>query len=96
MNTAKSTVTLDAPKTKVYGVRFTYLMVCETEGYTIEAESEDEAAEKAAACVTKDGFFDQEAFESAGGNCIDGSWGTLDGSDHNYALDDESIEEEAQ
>lgn len=77
-----------------FNVRFTYLMVCETKGYTIEAATEEEAAEKAAACITEDSFFDLAKFEAVGGNSGNGSWGTLDGTDYNYDFDEDSTEEE--
>lgn len=76
-------------------VRYVFSMVCETKGLTIEADSIEEAEELAEQALHNDGtsmYLDYGKFENLGGDTSVASWGTCDGTDHNYEL--ESVEEE--
>lgn len=61
-------------------------MSCSTRGYTITAKDKGDAHRKITACIDKDGQFDFQKFEEAGGKT--GSWDIENGTDHGYELTD--------
>jgi hypothetical protein len=63
-----------------YEVELGFSMRCVTRGWTIEAESAEEAERKAQEAIARDDF---DAFGGA-----DVRWDTMDGSDHDYAVID--------
>jgi hypothetical protein len=71
---------------KTFDFQVSFLMSCVTKGYTIRANDTADAQRKIAECIDKDGQFDFQKFEEAGGRT--GGWDIRNGTDHGYELTD--------
>ena len=68
-----------------FEVEMFFMMRCVTRGWTIEANSAEEAEEKACRCIDQYGQLDQQQIEQTGLKTE--SWDTLAGTDGDYELD---------
>lgn len=78
-----------------FNVQMFFSMRCHTNGYTIEADTKEEALRLVESCISKDGDWDARKFEIAGGDLSQAGWDTEDGSDHDYevTIDDITAED---
>lgn len=70
-----------------FKVDFRFKIEAITRDYTIEANSIEDAIEKASKAIDQYGYLKLSEFEKLGGDYAYGTWDTMGGTDHSYRVD---------
>lgn len=78
---------------KLFAVDYNFLMSGSTRCLTIRAKDAEDALRKCREAIKPDGFLDGNKFRALGGDDSQESWKEHAGTDYDYSIDEDGIEE---